>query len=121
MKKIKKIENNIIQDVRNLFRLKQEINDTAIKDIRSLFRLKKENEAIKDRVIRDIKKIFEHEEEENYYKIVGVGNFWSNNYIRYESKGDINKILLVEKCLNKITPYLKDMINNVRKSDTWKI
>ena len=41
--------------MRNLFRLKKEINSTAIKDIRYLFRLKKENEAVKDRVIRDIR------------------------------------------------------------------
>ena len=41
-----KIENNI----KNLFRLKKEINDTAIKETRNLFRLKK-NEAIKDTVI----------------------------------------------------------------------
>ena len=27
----------------------------------------------------------------------------------------------VEKYLNKIRPYLKDIINNVKKSDTWKI
>ena len=41
MKKIKKIEDNIIEDVRNLFRLKKEIDKTAVKDIRNLFRLKK--------------------------------------------------------------------------------
>ena len=31
----------IIKDMRNLFRLKKEQNDTAIKDTRNLFRLKK--------------------------------------------------------------------------------
>ena len=35
-------EEKIIQDIRNIFRLKKEQNDTAIKDIRNLFRLKKE-------------------------------------------------------------------------------
>ena len=44
----------------------------------------------------------------------------SNNYIRYESKGDRNKTLSVEKYFNKIRPYLKDM-NNITKSDTLKI
>ena len=43
-------EENIIADVRNLFRLgkvtKETIN-TTIKDIRNLFRLEKENEEIK--------------------------------------------------------------------------
>ena len=55
LKKIKKIEDNIIKNVRNHFRLKKEIDDTTVKDIRNLFRLKKENEAIKDRIIRDIR------------------------------------------------------------------
>ena len=35
MKKLQKIEDNIIQDVRNLFRLKIEIDDTKIKDIKN--------------------------------------------------------------------------------------
>ena len=45
----------------------------------------------------------------------------SNNYIEYESKGDRNKTLLVEKYLNKTRPYLKDIINNLKKPDTWNI
>ena len=60
----------------------------------NLSRLKKENKAIKNRVIRDIRNLFEHEEEESYYKPVRVGNFCSNNYIEYESnsKSNINSI-----------------------------
>ena len=34
-------EENIIKDIRNLFRLKQELNFTAIKDIRKLLEKKK--------------------------------------------------------------------------------
>ena len=41
------IKENIIKNVKNLFRfkkkIKKETNDTAIKDIRNLFRLKNEN------------------------------------------------------------------------------
>ena len=67
---------NIIKDIRNLFRLKKELNYTAIKDIRNLFRQEKETKAIKDRILRDIKNLFEHEkEEENYYKQVRVSKF----------------------------------------------
>ena len=91
------------------------------KDIRKL-RQEKEAKSIKDRVLRNIKNLFEHEkEEENYYKPVRVSNFWSNNYIEYKSNGDRNKTLSVEEYLNKIRPYLKDIINNLKKSDTWKI
>ena len=45
----------------------------------------------------------------------------SNNYIEYESKDDKNKTLSVEKYLNKIRPYLKDIISNLKKPETWKI
>ena len=85
-----------------------------IKDIRNLFRLEKETKAIKDRILRDIKNLFEHEEEENYYKPVKVSNFWSNNYIEYKSNDDRNKTLSLEEYLNKIRPYLKDIINNLK-------
>ena len=52
-KRIKKKENSIIKDVKNLFRLEKEIDDNTIKSIRNLFRMKKENEAIKYRIIRE--------------------------------------------------------------------
>ena len=81
-------EKNIIKDVRNLFRLKKEIDDTKIKDIRNLFRLKKEKKVIKDRIPRYIRNIFENEEEEeeNCHKSVRVSIFSNNNYIEYKSK-----------------------------------
>ena len=72
-------------------------------------------------MLRDTKNIFEHEEEENYHKPVRVNNFWSNNYIEYESNGDRNETISVEEHLNKIRPYLKDIINNLKISDTCKI
>ena len=62
---------------------------------------------------------FEHEVKD-YHKPVRVGNFWSNNYIEDKSKGN-RKTLSVEEYLNKIRPYLKDIINNLKTSDTQKI
>ena len=54
----------------------------------------------------------------NYYKSVRVGNVWSNNYIQYKSNNDDeNKTLSGEKHVNKIKPYLNDIINNLKKSD----
>ena len=97
-----------------------EIDDTTVKDITNRFRLKKENEAIKNKIIRDIRNLFEHEEDD-YYKSLRVGNFWTNNYIKCESNGDKNKSLSLKKNLNKIRPHLKDIINDLKKSDTWKI
>ena len=50
-----------------------------------------------------------------------VSNFWSNNYIEYKSKDDKSKTLSVEEVLNKIRPYLKYIINDLKKFGTWKI
>ena len=33
----------------------------------------------------------------------------------------MNKTLTVEEYLNKVRSYLKDIMNNLKKSDTWKI
>ena len=53
-------------------------------------------------------------------KSVKVSNFCDNNYIEYESNGDSNKTLSVEKYLNLIRPHLKYIINNLKKSGTWR-
>ena len=48
----------------------------------------------------------------------------SNNYIQYEvTVIEIKhyKTLSVEEYLNKIRPYLKGIINNLKKSDTGKL
>ena len=67
-----------------------------------------------------MKNLFEREEE-NYYKPVRANNFWSNNYVDYESNGDKNETLSVEEYLQKFRLYLKDIVNNLKKSDMWKI
>ena len=108
---------NIIKDIRNLFRLKKELNYTAIRDIINQLTLEKETKAIKDRILRGIKNRFEHKEEENSHKPVRVSNFWSNNYTEYESNSDRSKPLSTEEFLNKISQYLKGIIDNLKKSD----
>ena len=113
-------EENMIKDIRNLFRFKTELNYTAIKDIRNLFRLEKVTEAIKDRILGDIKNLFEHEkEDENYYKTVRVSNDGRGVRNSDTSNGDRNKTLSVEGYLNQIRTYLKDIINNLKK--IWKV
>ena len=57
----------------------------------------------------------------NYYNPVRVGNFWSNNYNKYETNSNKNKTLSVEEYLEKILPYLKDVVNNLNKFDTRKV
>ena len=104
----------------DLFRLKKHLNYPAIKDIRNIFRIEKETKANKDRILTVIKNLFEHDKEkENYYKPVSVNNYSGINYIEYKSNGD--RKTSVEKYLNKTRQYLKDIINNLKKSDTCKI
>ena len=52
-----------------------------------------------------------------YYKPIRV----NNNYIEHKSSGDRDKNLSVKEYLDKIKPYVRDMIINLQKSDTWKI
>ena len=56
-----------------------------------------------------------------YYNPVRVNKLWSSNYIKYKSNIDENKILSVEECFNRIRPYLKEIINNLKKSNTGKV
>ena len=65
-------------------------------------------------------KIIEENIIKHVRKPVRVGNFWSNNYIEYESNIDRNKTLFVEEYLNKIRPFLKYIIHDLKKS-VWKI
>ena len=110
----KKTDDTTIKDIRNRFRLKN-VDDTTIKDERNIFRLKK-IKAIKDRILRDIRNLFEHED---YYEPVTIGKFRSKNYIEYKSNG--YKKLSVKEYLNKIKPYYKDIIDDPKKSDMWKL
>ena len=93
--------------------------EKIIKNIRNLFRLKKEIMAIKGRIIKDIRNLFE-QEKVGCYKPVRDGNFWSNNYIEYESDGDENKALSTEEYINKTETYFKNIINNIKNFDNGK-
>ena len=75
------IEENIIKDVSNHFRLKKIKKETNNATIKST------SKAIKYKIIRDIRDLFEHEEED-YCKPIEVNNFWNNNYTEYKSKRD---------------------------------
>ena len=65
---------------------------------------------MKDKIIRDTKFLFESDEDD-YYEPIRIGNAFSSNYIEYESKGDENRTLSIEEYLNKVRPYLSNIIN----------
>ena len=73
---------------------------------------------IKDRIIRDIRALFE-QEENDCYKSERVNSFWNNNFIEYESNGDKNKNLSLDKYLNKTEHYWRNTIIDLQNSVTW--
>ena len=70
-------------------------------------------------MMRDISNLFD--QEKDYHKPVRVCSFWNNKYVEYEINGDRNKTLPIKEYLDVIKPYIKDIINNIQKCDTWKI
>ena len=62
----------------------------------------------------------------DYYKPIVAKSSFASNYKHYESRGDRNKNLSVKEYIYMIMPYLPDMINNHKTTETqsgklWKI
>ena len=75
---------------------------------------------MKEKTVKYTRNLFKLKKELNYTAVKDDTNFWSSNYIEFESTGERNKTLSVEEYLNNIRKCLKN-INNFKKSDTWKI
>ena len=70
---------------------------------------------------KDIEGFFNLSIDEDYQKPIIVKGAFNNNYIMYESKGDKDKVLTVNKYHDMIRPYLVDMINDHKAKSEWKI
>ena len=64
--------------------------------------------------------LFEPDNEE-YCEPVRISHVFNDNYIGYKSNGDKDKTLSVKECLDKIRPYLSDMINDLKTQGERKI
>ena len=72
--------------------------------------------------ITDIPILFGETSEEDFYKPIFLKSSHKGNYKYFESNGDKEKILSVKQYLNKIAPYLYDLINDHRIARrVWKI
>ena len=72
--------------------------------------------------MRDAESLFDEASEEDYYKPIFVKSFHKGNYKHYESNGDIERKLSACQHLNKIRPYLYDLINDHKIARrVWKI
>ena len=59
--------------------------------------------------------------EEDYYKPTVVKSAFDGNYVLYESRGDKDANLALYEYFDKIKPHLKDMIDDYKSKDEWKI
>ena len=60
-------------------------------------------------------------EEDDYYKPKEVKKAFDGGYILYESRGDGDGRLSIDEYFDIIKPYLKDLINDQKSKDEWKI
>ena len=110
-----KLKDKIIRDTWTLHETEEEK-----KERKDLEKKKEHNERLnKDGIIRDIMAHFE--QEEDYYELKRVYNFWKNNYMGYESNSEKNRNLSLDENLNKIETYPRDIIINLQNSDKWEI
>ena len=116
-----------IEHQRNISEAEKEENDEYLRKlVRILNNKEKYGPGNRDDFdyygITDVPILFGQTSEEDYYKTVFVKSSHKGNYKYYESNGDKEKRLSVKQYLNKITPYLYDLINDHRiVRRVWKI
>ena len=59
--------------------------------------------------------------EDDYYKPKEVKRAFDGGYILYESRGDSDGRLSTDEYFNISRPYLKDLIDDHKSKDEWKI
>ena len=56
---------------------------------------------------------------DDYYKPTEIKSAFNGNYVFYESNVDKNGLLSIYEYFNKITPYLRDLIDFYNTKDKW--
>ena len=96
-------------------RVYNHLKEIEQKDIIKYFKkLKEDLNKIKKfqyNITRDLHYLF-NEISEDYYEPIEIKSAFEGNYIEYESRGDNDDNLSLDKYLNIIRPYLRDMIDN---------
>ena len=94
---------------------KEKIDDNLLELVNKLNKKEKYRYHDRDDLdyhgIRDIENLFDADNNDDYYKPILVKSSFNESYKYYESRGDRDKKLSAEQCLNMIKPYLSDLIN----------
>ena len=69
--------------------------------------------------IKDIENLFKISIDKDYYKPKLNKSGYNKNYAQYESKGD--KILSLKEYLNLIEKYLRELIEEYKLKEEWKV
>ena len=69
--------------------------------------------------IKYIEELFKISIDKDYYKPKLNKSGYNKNYVQYESKGD--KILALKEYLNLIEKYLKELIEEYKLKEEWKV
>ena len=119
-KKVDKSEIHI-KKIPNYCEFKNRVNKQLIKHFKKLRDTKKsmyldddddDDDDAEYKEITDLELLFDEIDENDYYKPILVESFYEDGYKEYESRGDMNKSLSIEEYLDKIIPYLKELIDN---------
>ena len=70
--------------------------------------------------IRDVKNLFDLSVNEDLYKPIRTTSSL-NGYIEYESNGGKDKFLSPKKYIRMIRPYLRDLVNDHKIQEVWKV
>ena len=69
--------------------------------------------------IKDIEELFQISIDKDYYEPKLTKSGYNKNYVQYESKGD--KILAVKEYLALIEKYLRELIEEYKLKEEWKV
>ena len=69
----------------------------------------------------DLDYLFNEDDEEDYYEPVEIKSVFDNSYIQYECRGERDANLSLAEYLNIIIKCLREMIDNDKDRDKWKI
>ena len=123
---------NAIKEVRKLFNsVRNNLFNEETKIIRKELHKKKpvytflkgkeQEGTITNKEKNMINYLFNEVNEEDYYEPKEIRSAFDGTYTLYESRGDKDNMLAVYEYFDKIKPYLKDMIDDYKSKDEWKI